>query len=135
MDAEDVRETVERVEAALGAGKGGRLGRATGALVDGILASATAARRSVYLLGEDAGALAAASVDLIGRFPGLSVSGSFRATAEMAGDEHAVTALGGVLRRAAPDLVLVDHADGDRLIETLRDELPRAWWIRRIPTR
>jgi N-acetylglucosaminyldiphosphoundecaprenol N-acetyl-beta-D-mannosaminyltransferase len=95
--------------------------------------SAAAARngRSVFLLGGEEGTAAAAAQHLCDANPGLRVTGTHCPPFGFERDDVLVAALRARLVDAAPDVVFValGSPKQELLIERLRHDLPRAWWM------
>jgi N-acetylglucosaminyldiphosphoundecaprenol N-acetyl-beta-D-mannosaminyltransferase len=106
--------------------------RVTGSsLIFSLTEAASAAGRSVYLLGGEPGVPEAAGANLVGRYPGLKVVGT---DAPPLGFERSAAALDDIksrLRDASPDIVYVGlgFPKQERLIAQLRPTLPAAWFI------
>jgi N-acetylglucosaminyldiphosphoundecaprenol N-acetyl-beta-D-mannosaminyltransferase len=106
--------------------------RVTGASLVWRLAEAAAkTRRSVYLIGGDAGVPEGAALALLRQFPGLRVVGTESPPFGFEQDEKQVAELVRRVSRARPDLVLVGlgFPKQENLIARLRWVLPRAWML------
>lgn len=107
-------------------------GRVTGADLIWSL-SAAAARHDfpIYLLGGAPGVPQAAARALAARFPGLRVAGTAAPPHGFETDPARLARLRAELRAAAPRIVFagLGFPKQDRLIATLRTDLPRAWFV------
>ncbi|MFI6506289.1 WecB/TagA/CpsF family glycosyltransferase [Streptosporangium sp. NPDC050855] len=107
-------------------------GRVTGAsLVHSLTGRAARENRSVYLLGGEPGVPEAAARALAARRPGLRVAGTCSPPFGFDGSPGAVREVVARVRAAEPDLVLVGlgFPRQERIIEALRAESPRAWYL------
>lgn len=96
------------------------------------LAEALAAEgRSLYLLGGEAGAAEGAAAELVERFPGLRVCGTHCPPMGFETDPSAMAEIERRLGEAEPDVVYValGSPKQERLIASLRERHPRAWWL------
>lgn len=95
------------------------------------LAAASAGRCSIYLLGGDPGTAGRASEILQARYPGLEVVGTECPPFGFEHDQEEVTAMRKRLEEAQPDIVYValGSPKQERLIQEIRSQLPKAWWI------
>lgn len=86
---------------------------------------------SVYLLGGNPGAADAAAKRLAECYPGLRIAGTDCPPFGFESDEAYMAALRERLREAAPDICFVALSGDkqDRLINILRDDLPRTWFL------
>ncbi len=87
--------------------------------------------RSIFLLGGDEGTAEHAARILIERHPQLRVTGTFYPPMGFETDEALMKEMLEKLRSASPDIVFValGSPKQERLIERLRGELPKAWWL------
>jgi N-acetylglucosaminyldiphosphoundecaprenol N-acetyl-beta-D-mannosaminyltransferase len=87
--------------------------------------------RSVFLLGGNPGAADAAADALREQAPALDIAGTACPPMGFERDEAQIGELVASLRAAQPDVVFVGlgFPKQDRLIQRLRGELPRAWFI------
>jgi N-acetylglucosaminyldiphosphoundecaprenol N-acetyl-beta-D-mannosaminyltransferase len=107
-------------------------GRVAGSdLMRSLPAAAAAAGRSVFLLGGDPGAGAAAAARLCAASPALRVAGIECPPVGFEKDAAHFAALRTRLQAAAPDLVFVALGSPKQefVIRDLRAALPRAWWL------
>jgi N-acetylglucosaminyldiphosphoundecaprenol N-acetyl-beta-D-mannosaminyltransferase len=100
-------------------------------LIGSLCAAASAAGRTVHLIGAAPGAADAAAQTLRVRHPGLHISG---VTPAPPGFEHDAPARAGIraaLAAARPDLVFLGlpQPKADHLIAELRPALPAAWFM------
>jgi N-acetylglucosaminyldiphosphoundecaprenol N-acetyl-beta-D-mannosaminyltransferase len=95
--------------------------------------SAAAARKGhrIFLIGGDPGTAEAAGGRLAERFPGLVVAGAICPPFGYENNAEEMARMRAELKRARPELVFVALGcpKQERLIETLRAELPATWWI------
>lgn len=86
---------------------------------------------SVYLLGGDEGTAERAARVLLARYPALRLAGTYFPPFGFEKDPQQMAALTKALRDTQPDIVFVGLGSPkqERLIERLRAELPRAWWL------
>ncbi|MFG0307526.1 MAG: WecB/TagA/CpsF family glycosyltransferase [Phycisphaerales bacterium JB040] len=106
--------------------------RVTGAdLVHALVEEAARRGRSVFLLGGNPGVAEQAAEVWARSHPDLRVAGTHCPPMGFEADESEMEAMRSLLREGRPDLVLValGSPKQEYLIERLRDELPRAWWI------
>lgn len=100
-------------------------------LIHSLNAGAAVVGARVFLLGGNPGTADAAADALRSRNPGLSVVGTACPPIGFERDEALTARLRETLRAARPDLVFValGSPKQELLIEQLRADLPRAWWI------
>lgn len=106
--------------------------RVTGAdLVHGLVEEAATRGRSVFLLGGNPGVAEQASGVWTDQHPSLRIAGTHCPPLGFESDEGEMESMRAMLRSSEPDLVLValGSPKQEYLIESLRDELPKAWWI------
>src|SRR4051794_27869009 len=94
-------------------------------------AAAAAADRSVFLLGGNPGTADAAAAKLVEDNPRLRVAGTLCPPFGFERDEECVDEIVRTLEAAAPDIVYVGlgFPKQERLIVTLRERFPRAWFV------
>jgi N-acetylglucosaminyldiphosphoundecaprenol N-acetyl-beta-D-mannosaminyltransferase len=87
--------------------------------------------RSLYLLGGNEGVAEEAARRLVERWPSLRIAGTACPRVSSDPTEAERASILRDLKRAEPDLVYValGAPKEERLIATLRSELPTAWWI------
>ena len=87
--------------------------------------------RSVFLLGGAPGSCEAAERKLRACYPGLEIAGCYSPPFGFENDPSELARIRRMVREAAPDLVHVGlgFPKQERLIEQLREELPRAWFV------
>ncbi len=87
--------------------------------------------RSIYLLGGNEGTAEAAAEVLKTRFEGLRIAGTVCPPMGFERDPLLMGQLSMSLREADPDIVFValGSPKQERVIQILREELPRAWWL------
>jgi N-acetylglucosaminyldiphosphoundecaprenol N-acetyl-beta-D-mannosaminyltransferase len=100
-------------------------------LISTLSARAVEAGLSVYLLGGEPGSAEAAAGVLLARYPGLRIVGIECPPLGFEGDERYMAGLRAGLARAGPDVVFVALGcpKQERLIASLRGELPGAWFL------
>ena len=106
--------------------------RVTGAdLVHGLVEGAARRGRSVFLLGGNPGVAEQASGVWTDLHPSLRIAGTHCPPMGFESDEGEMESMREMLRSSEPDLVLValGSPKQEYLIESLRNELPKAWWI------
>ena len=93
--------------------------------------AAARAGLSVFLLGGNPGVAAAAAKRLEARWPGLRGVGSYCPPLGFEDDPDELERIKRALRRARPELVLVGlgFPKQERLIRSLRSELPGTWFV------
>lgn len=107
-------------------------GRVAGSDLISSLSAAVASRgRSVYLLGGEPGTAEAAAEVLRKSCDGLKIAGTYCPPIGFENDSREIQQIEQRLCQAQPDLVCValGSPKQERLICSLRDRLPAAWWI------
>jgi N-acetylglucosaminyldiphosphoundecaprenol N-acetyl-beta-D-mannosaminyltransferase len=86
---------------------------------------------AVYLLGGDPGTADEAARELCARFAGLRIAGTHCPAPGFESRPGDIEAIVASLMAARPDIVFValGSPKQEMLIERLRDNLPRAWWL------
>jgi len=86
---------------------------------------------SIFFLGGDPGTAEAAAATLARRSGGLKIAGVHCPPLGFEKDQRAMDTLRAALRAAAPDVVYVALGSPKQevLIDRLRGELPRTWWL------
>lgn len=100
-------------------------------LTNALPAEAAKRGRSVYLLGGSGDAAKKAADALLARHPNLNIAGIHVPAYGFENDPAQMEALEYALLDAKPDIVLVALGSPKQevLIKTLRDKLPRTWWL------
>jgi N-acetylglucosaminyldiphosphoundecaprenol N-acetyl-beta-D-mannosaminyltransferase len=100
-------------------------------LICSLSAAASAAGRSIFLLGGAPGTAEAAGRLLQQRHLGLTVAGQLCPPIGFDSDPEQIRAIGDALIAARPDIVFValGSPKQERLIAELRTLLPNAWWL------
>lgn len=86
---------------------------------------------SLFLLGGNEGVAEAAGKDLIERFPGLKIAGTYCPPFGFENDPTEMERIVAALRAAQPSVVYValGSPKQELLIQKLQGELPKAWWL------
>jgi N-acetylglucosaminyldiphosphoundecaprenol N-acetyl-beta-D-mannosaminyltransferase len=106
--------------------------RVAGSSMVGTLAEAAAQhRRSLYLLGGEAGAAEGAAEALRQRYPGLVIAGTICPPYGFENDPDQMARIRADLQQCRPDIVYVALGSPKQewLIRELRDEFEQTWWI------
>ena len=100
-------------------------------LISSVTAGAALRGRSVFLLGGTPGTAERAAEILKQRHPELHVAGTFCPDFGFERDPQQIAEIVAALDAAQPDIVFValGFPKAERLIQGLRDNLPRSWWI------
>jgi N-acetylglucosaminyldiphosphoundecaprenol N-acetyl-beta-D-mannosaminyltransferase len=100
-------------------------------LISSLCAAAATQRRSVYLLGGDPGTADAAAETLRLRYPQLKIAGVFCPPLGFEYDAAQRQQIIAMLKAAQPDIVCVGLGSPkqERLIDQMRHDLPKAWWL------
>ena len=100
-------------------------------LVMSLSEAAAQAGVSVFLLGGDPGVAAAAAGRLQARYPGLQSVGSYCPPFGFEDDPEELDRIKEALQRARPALVLIGlgFPKQERLIGSLRSEMPQTWFV------
>lgn len=100
-------------------------------LIHSLSAGAARGARPVFLIGGDAGTAELAAQALRRDCPGLCVAGTWYPPPGYERDPLHLPALKRALRAARPDIVYVALGcpKQDHLIEALRGDFPRTWWM------
>jgi N-acetylglucosaminyldiphosphoundecaprenol N-acetyl-beta-D-mannosaminyltransferase len=100
-------------------------------LISSLCAAAASQKRSVYLLGGDPGTADAAAETLRSRYPQLKIAGVFCPPLGFEYDAAQRQQIIGMLKAAEPDIVCVGLGSPkqERLIDQMRYDLPKAWWL------
>jgi len=96
-----------------------------------LAATLAATRRRVFLLGGDPGVAEVAGQVLTQRFPGIEIAGTLCPPFGFEKDPGQVDLIRQRLADAAPDVVYValGSPKQEQLIERLRSDFPRFWWM------
>jgi exopolysaccharide biosynthesis WecB/TagA/CpsF family protein len=96
-----------------------------------LIAAATRAGRSLFLLGDDVQITNEAAAIMQERFARLKLAGTYDAPNGFDSHHEAFQHVAHALERANPDLVVValGTPKQERLIAKLRERLPRTWWL------
>lgn len=88
-------------------------------------------KRSLFLLGGNPGVAEEAGRILKTRFPGLVIAGTYCPEIGFEGNSESLQTIRDRIRLAKPDVVYValGSPKTETLIELLRPDVPRAWWI------
>lgn len=106
--------------------------RVAGSHIIWSISEAAAARgKSVFLLGGAPGVADACGAVLCRRYPNLIITGTFCPPFGFETSETEIATLLRAVREHPADIVFValSFPKGERLIERIREALPRAWWI------
>lgn len=100
-------------------------------LISSLSQGAAARGRSIFLLGGNPGTAARAAELLQERYPGLQVAGTSCPAVGFESDPGAAEELRRQLRVSRADIVFVGLGSPkqERVIGTLRSEVPGAWWL------
>ena len=100
-------------------------------LVSSLSAAAAACGRSIFLLGGAPGTAEAAAGVLRRRYPELRIAGTVCPPFGFEGDPEATARVTATVCAAAPDIVYValGKPKQDMVINRLRDQLPRTWFL------
>jgi N-acetylglucosaminyldiphosphoundecaprenol N-acetyl-beta-D-mannosaminyltransferase len=100
-------------------------------LLEDLCAEAALQDRSVFLVAATQERLDRATAALAARHPRLVVAGSARGPEKLESDPLALTRIASAIKEAEPDLVLVGLPSPvqERLIQSLREARPEAWWL------
>lgn len=106
--------------------------RVTGSnLIWSLTEAAAENNRSIFLLGGQPGTAQSAAKILKGKFPALTVAGTYCPAVGFEQSEDELVRITKAIIEAQPDIVYValGSPKQDTLIENLRDYLPAVWWL------
>ncbi|MGD0462539.1 MAG: WecB/TagA/CpsF family glycosyltransferase [Tepidisphaeraceae bacterium] len=100
-------------------------------LISSLSAAAAGQGKSVFLLGGDLGTAEAAAAILRDRYPQLKIAGKLCPPIGFEKDEAELQHITSQLQAAKPDIVFValGSPKQERLIDRIRGNLPRTWWL------
>jgi N-acetylglucosaminyldiphosphoundecaprenol N-acetyl-beta-D-mannosaminyltransferase len=100
-------------------------------MISTLSGSAAKRGRSVFMLGGDEGTAEGAAKVLQGRYPGLKVAGTYCPAPGFERNKRVMADLREMLAASGADIVYValGSPKQERLIASIRSELPQAWWL------